>query len=143
MKQLLFAPLVFIFLWDSLYFSRDNGFWEKIGTKPSWGNNQALFITLYVILTFLIFFLLYPRYKNQRIILLIFYLLFIIFMAIPYTLSYGRLNETFVFSSILVGLTVVILFFTFSWKIKELVHQASIFSILIYLYAWFENVKHN
>ena len=64
-------------------------------------------------------------------------------MAIPYTLSYGRLNETFVFSNILLGLTIVILLFTFSWKIKELVHQVSIFSILLYLYAWFENVKHN
>ena len=143
MKQLLFGPLIFIFLWDALYFSRDTGFWNKIGTKPNWGNNQALFISLYVVLTLLIFFLIYPKYKNQRIILLILYLLLIIFMAIPYTMSYGRLEETFVFSTILLVSTLIILFFTFSWKLKQIFHQFSCLSILIYLYIWFEKVKHN
>lgn len=143
MKQLLFAPLIFIFLWDALYFSRDDGFWNKIGSKPNWGNNQALFITLYIILTILIFFLLYQKYKNQRIILLILYMLLIVFMAIPYTMSYGRLIETFIFSSILLGMVLIILFFTFSWNLKHILHQTSLLTIMIYLYVWFEKVKHN
>lgn len=143
MKQLLFGPLIFLFLWDSLYFSRNGGFWGRIGIKPNWGNNEALFLILYILSTLLIFLMLYNYYSNQKYILLLFYILFILFLAIPYTISYERMTEAFVFFSIIFGMTLVSIFLTFSKKLKQITHQITTLSLVSYLFAWFENMKDN
>jgi len=113
-SELLFIPYLLVLLWDGLYFSKDN-FWKNLGDKPNWGNNEALFIILFITYTFLFLIAVYVSYSENKskYYLLIYYFFILLILAIPYIMSQQGNNneETFIFSTILFSLTIVSLIF--------------------------------
>ncbi len=110
--ELILLPYLLVLLWDGLYFSKDN-FWDNFGEKPNWGNNEALFLVIYVTFTFLFLVSIYISYSKtkSRTLLLTYYIFIILILAIPYLISQPENEDTnkekFMFSIFLLGCTII------------------------------------
>jgi len=142
--ELLILPYLTVLLWDGLYFSKED-FWNSLGNKPNWGNNQALFLVIYIAFTFLFFVSIYVSYSvtKNRNILLLYYVFIILILAIPYVMSQNpnRNEETFIFSIFLLVITVLNLFISVRNHIRDKINLFIILSLMIYLFIWFEDMK--
>ena len=142
--ELLILPYLTVLLWNGLYFSKED-FWNRLGSKPNWGNNQALFLVIYIIFTFLFFVSIYVAYSvnKDRNILLLYYIFIILILAIPYVMSQdpNRNEETFIFSIFLLIITIINMFTVTRKNIRDKINIFVILSLMIYLFIWFENMK--
>lgn len=143
-SELLFIPYLFVLLWDGLYFSKES-FWNKLGDKPNWGNNEALFIVLFVVYTFLFSIAIYVSYteNKKKYYILVYYIFILLILAIPYVMSQQDPNneETFIFSAILLPLTIISLTLVKNNTIRDRINIAVILALIIYLFIWFEYMK--
>ena len=142
-SELLFVPYCFTLLWYGLYFSVKD-FWNNLGDKPNWGNNEALFIVLYITYTFLFFIAIYISYQEFKkdYILLLLYLFIILILSIPYLMSFKNSNyETFVFYVLLFVVTISSLFVLKNNTIRDKINIGVILALSLYLLVWFINMK--
>jgi len=142
--ELLLIPYFIVLLWDGLYFSKDD-FWDKLGNKPNWGNNEALFLVIYIAFTFLFTVSIYISYSRtkSRSLLLLYYIFIVLILAIPFLMSQNpnRNEETFVFSTILLVITIFNLMLVDRQSIRDKINISVILALIIYLYIWFEDMK--
>lgn len=142
--ELLFIPYLIVLLWDGLYFSKDD-FWTSQGNKPNWGNNEALFLVIYITFTLLFFVSIYSAYseKKSRNVLLLYYIFVIIILAIPFLMSQNpnRNEETFIFAIFLLVLTIINLFYIKKESVRDKINILITLILIIYLFIWFENMK--
>lgn len=146
--ELLILPYFTVLLWNALYFSKE-GFWDRLGTKPNWGNNKALFLVIYIVFTFLFFVSVYVSYSKtkNRNILLLYYIFIILILAIPYVMGQNletdddRNKEIFIFSIFLLVITILNLFVTQIKHIRDKINIFIVLALMIYLFIWFENMK--
>jgi len=141
--ELLLIPYFIVLLWDGLYFSKDD-FWKQLGNKPNWGNNEALFLVIYITFTFLFFVSIYISYSKtkSRSLLLLYYIFIILILAIPFLMSQNpnRNEETFIFSIFLLIITIFNLLLVNRQSVRDKINIAIILSLIIYLFIWFEDM---
>lgn len=144
--ELILLPYLLVLLWDGLYFSKDN-FWDGFGNKPNWGNNEALFLIIYITFTFLFLIAIYVSYSKtkNRTLLLMYYIFIILILAVPYLMSQpentSTNEETFIFSIFLLISTIISLYVVEREKIRDKINIFIILVLIIYLFIWFENMK--
>jgi len=142
--ELLLIPYFIVLLWDGLYFSKD-AFWNKLGNKPNWGNNEALFLVIYITFTFLFFVSIYVSYTEtkNRNLLLLYYIFIVLILAIPFLMSQDPNNnqETFIFSIFLLVITILNMLLVNRKSIRDKINIVIILALIIYLFIWFEYMK--
>jgi len=134
----------FLIFWYIIYFLRDDGFWGRIISQPSWGDNQVLiiFITSVLLLVSLVYFfkILKIESKNTEFIYLALYIFMVAASGFVYSISYSEKEATLGFiSTILASMT--ILFFLKSRGQKLIISSLVIIALSVYLTIWSEKIS--
>jgi hypothetical protein len=84
----------FLIFWYIIYFLRDDGFWGRIVSQPSWGDNQIMiiFVTSVLLLVSLVYFfkILKIETKNIEFVYLALYIFMVSASGFVYSISYSR-----------------------------------------------------
>jgi hypothetical protein len=134
----------FLIFWYIIYFLRDDGFWGRIVSQPSWGDNQIMiiFVTSVLLLVSLVYFfkILKIETKNIEFVYLALYIFMVSASGFVYSISYSEKEATLGFiSTILASMT--ILFFLKSRGQKLIVSSLVILALSVYLTMWSEKIS--
>ena len=134
----------FLIFWYIIYFLRDDGFWGRIVSQPSWGDNQIMiiFVTSVLLLVSLVYFfkILKIETKNIEFVYLALYIFMVSASGFVYSISYSEKEATLGFiSTILTSMT--ILFFLKSRGQKLIVSSLVILALSVYLTMWSEKIS--
>ena len=93
----------FLIFWYIIYFLRDDGFWGRIVSQPSWGDNQIMiiFVTSVLLLVSLVYFfkILKIETKNIEFVYLALYIFMVSASGFVYSISYSEKEATLGFIS--------------------------------------------
>ena len=133
----------FLIFWYIIYFLRDDGFWSRIASQPSWGDNQILiiFITSVLLLVSLVYFfrILKTESKNTDLIYLGLYIFMVSAAGFVYSISYSEKEATLGFISTILAV-MSILFFLKSRDKKLIVSSLVVVALSVYLTIWSEKI---